>query len=437
MNIPSVLLAIALSIFLLMAPRRYFLFPFIMAACFVPMNQRLIIIDLDWTLLRILVLVGFLRLIVKRETRDIKWNSFDKLILAWVLVGSFVYMVQQANFSAVINRSGVMFDALGMYWLFRHAIQTWEDVFQAIKIVSIFAIITAPLIAMEKFHNSSFFSIFGPAGGMFQRGRFRAAGPFPHAIMMGCFWASLLPLLYARIKANKDNLLYLVAIGAALSNVYFSASSTPIMTVAAVILFWNIFNYRRHGKILFSGTCVALLTLHLIMKAPVWHLIARANVFGGSTGWHRYFLFDNFITHIQEWFIFGTKSTSHWGFGQSDLTNQFVLEGIRGGIVTFLIFSSIVFCAVRIPGKLSLNSNSPEVKWMSWGICVAMLSHFVTFWGVSYFGQINMLLYFMFAIVGFCLEKNRESLRKPLLFKAIWAFFNEKYSNTDKLRRIE
>jgi hypothetical protein len=229
MNTPSILLTITLSILLLFLPRRFFFFPFIMAMCFVPMNQRFIIGGLDFTILRVLILVGLLRVILNHETRSIQWNNFDKLILSWNIIGSAIYIIQWANFSAVVNKSGVMFDCLGFYWLSRHAIREWEDIFQPIKIFAIFSIITAPLIALEKFQETSFFSIFGPVQGQFHRERFRCAGPFPHFIMMGAFWASLLPFFYARIKSDNTALLYWAAILTALSNVYFSASSTPIV----------------------------------------------------------------------------------------------------------------------------------------------------------------------------------------------------------------
>ncbi len=178
------------------------------------------------------------------------------------------------------------------------------------------------------------------------------------------------------------------------------------MSVIGIIIFWNLYVHRKHGRIIFISICSGLFLLHLIMKAPVWHLISRIDIFSGSTGWHRYILFDNFINYISEWFLLGTESTAHWGDSQTDLTNQFVLEGVRGGMITLLIFILLVYYAIKIPGKLSLSPVAPEIKWMSWGICVAMLGHFVTFWGISYFGQVEMLLYFTFALVGFSLEKS-------------------------------
>lgn len=412
MDTHTTILLASLCILMLTAPRSFFLFPFVMAVCFIPMNQRLFIVGLDFTVLRVLVLFGLIRLLFKNEMRDVRWNYFDKLIFSWVLVETLVYTLQWQTFSAFINRLGVAFDCIGMYWLFRHIIRNWEDVAQIIKFFGFFAIITAPMVALEKFHQPSFFSFFGPVEAVFDRGRFRCAGPFPHAIMMGTFWASLLPLFYARIKNNSDKLFFWLSIFAALSNVYFSASSTPIMTVVAVIVFWKLYNIRSHGKELLYAFCFCLLILHLVMNKPVWHLMARADIFGGSTGWHRYHLFNEFVHNMPEWFLLGTKNTGHWGYGLQDVTNQFVLEAVRGGFVTLLIFCKIVYNAIKLPCKFSLIERNQEIVWLTWGICVAMFGHFITFWGVSYFGQINMLLYLTFAFSGFSLECIQKSERR-------------------------
>jgi hypothetical protein len=408
MTFPSFLMAVTLCVILMMLPRKYFFLPFVVAACFLPMDQRVIIIDVDFTVLRILILVGILRLTIKNETRIIRWNYFDKLVLVWAVVGSLIFMAQHSNHAAFIYKLGVMYDTLGIYWLFRQITRDWSDVLDAIKIFAIVTILAAPMIALEKFVETSVFAIFGDAGGEFHRGRFRASGPFSHSIIMGCYYAILVPLFYSRIKGEGHKLFYWSAISAALSSVYFSASSTSILTLIAAIIFWNIYNYRMKGALLFKAGCASLLLLHMIMNAPVWHLISRIDLFSGSTGWHRYYLIDRFILNSQEWLLMGTMNTGKWGLGLNDITNQFVLEGVRGGLITLLVFIILIYFSIKIPGRYSLDNASPEIRWISWSICVTMLGHFVTFWGVSYFGQLNMLLYFTFALVGFTLEKNKE-----------------------------
>ena len=43
------------------------------------------------------------------------------------------------------------------------------------------------------------------------------------------------------------------------------------------------------------------------MKAPVWALIQRIDIVGGSSGWHRYELIDQCIKHFSDWWLMGVK----------------------------------------------------------------------------------------------------------------------------------
>lgn len=413
MNSISLIFTIVISLFLLFCKRENILYPFICAACFLPMNQRFIILSLDFTVLRVLVLVGLFRILAKGESRPHILNDFDKLFYFWMVIGASVFTARYGEVSAAINRAGALFDSIGMYLIFRNAIDSFEALKSAIKAFAFFAIVTAPLIIAERWNESSFFSIFGPVAGQYHRGRFRAAGPFPHYIMMGAFWSSLLPLFYAIRKTSTEQSLFTLAIIGSLTNVILCASSTPLLSILSMGFFWLLYNYRHHGGTIF-WLCVLLLTwLHLIMNTPVWHLLARVNVFGGSTGWHRYHLFNEFINHMKEWIIFGTNSTAHWGWGLQDITNQFVLEGVRGGGISLLLFSLLIYKSVKIPGVFSTQTTQTDCQILTWGVSTAMFGHFVTFWGVSYFGQINMLLSFMFAVVAFIAEKQQQALPEP------------------------
>ena len=77
----TVIITFALVTLTFLVPRKYFLLPYIFAACFVLADQRIIIADLDFTVLRILVVAGFLRIILRGEQLRFKLNRFDKLVL--------------------------------------------------------------------------------------------------------------------------------------------------------------------------------------------------------------------------------------------------------------------------------------------------------------------------------------------------------------------
>jgi hypothetical protein len=405
MQAPTIIITVLLVLMVLFLPRKWFLLPFVMAACIAPADQRVIIMDLDFTPLRMLVLFGILRLLISADKKPIRWNMFDKLILIWMISGTIIYIIQWQTSAAAIYKSGVIFDCLGLYYIFRRSLNSWDDVIFAIKLFALFAILSAPLIIYERVTRESLFSIFGNSSASFHRGRFRCSGPFPHPIMMGLFWANLLPFFYGCIKAKISTPFFYTAIAAASICIFLSGSSTPIMTAGAILVFWLIYKYRIYGKEIFVGFVCLLTALHLVMKAPVWHLISRVNIFSGSTGWHRFLLIDMTITNFREWALIGCKGVEHWGIWAGDITNQFVIEGVTGGLVTMLIFIFILGYAVRMTTRASLIPQPPQSKWICWAMCVTILGHCVSFFGVSYFGQITMLLYLHFACVSFMCER--------------------------------
>jgi hypothetical protein len=193
--------------------------------------------------------------------------------------------------------------------------------------------------------------------------------------------------------------------------VILSGSSTPIITVVSILFFFALYRFRAYGRQIALGFCFLLFALHVVMKASVWHLISRVSIYSGSTGWHRYRLIDQGIEHIDEWILFGCDTNlERWGWGLHDLANQYLFEGVFGGGVTLLVFILLLIYAVKITGAFSLHGDNDKYKWLSWGICVSILTHSVSFFAMTYFTQMKMVLYLTFAIVGF-ITGNPRSLQ--------------------------
>jgi hypothetical protein len=396
-------------------PRRYFLAPFVFAACLVPTDQRFIIADLDFTVLRILVVMGLLRLWLRGEIRRIVWNRFDLLVLIWVGTGAVIYSAQWMTLGAVINRCGVLFDVVGMYWLFRQSIRLWEEVVFLCKVLAVGAIVLLPFVVYESTTGHNPFKLLGRANtAVRDNGQFRCAASFPHSIMLGLFWATLVPpfIGLARWSRGRERLFFWAACAAAAVLTWATVSSTPLATLLEVLALLALYRWRRYGRQIMYGLMGLAVCLHLIMNHPVWHLLARVNIIGGSTGYHRFRLVDQAIHHWSEWVLLGSRSTAHWGFGMQDLTNQYVLEGVRGGLITLILFIVLLVTAVRTVCRYSLLGPDPRWRFFVWCLCVSLLGHCLAFLGVSYFGQIQMLLYLTLAMVGLI----RETLeRQPAL----------------------
>lgn len=388
---------------LLLLPRKYAMLSFIAMACFVSPGQRVAVIGLDFNLIRIMVLFGWVRVLAWREYEGFRWNGIDYALLAFAAVNAAAYTMLYASVAAFVNRLGASFDAVGMYFLFRMLVRSWDDLRQTVVWVIVMAAPVAVALLIEKSTGRNLFAFLGgvPEFTKVREGRLRCQGAFAHPILAGCFFASLLPLMGALwFRGGRWKTLAVVGVGLSLLIVVLCASSTPVLAVLAGAGGMAMYGFRERMRLVRWGVLAVLVMLHMVMIAPVWHLIARISAVGGSTGWHRYHLIDKAIENWDEWVLIGTKSTAHWGWGLEDVTNQYVLEGVRGGIVGLGLFVLVIALAFGRVGRLWRATPPGADRIFAWALGVSLFVHCVNFIAVSYFGQITMLWYLGLAAAG-------------------------------------
>jgi hypothetical protein len=398
----TALITIVLVVMTFVVPRKYILLPYVLGACFAPADQTLMVGELNFQVLRILTVAGMLRLALRGEIIPIRWNHFDKLILAWFVVSSIVYTAQWMSFGAFINRCGRFVEWMCLYWVFRQTVRSWKDLRFAYLALAVCAIAMTPFVLIERTTGINPFVVLGRVETDLREGQFRCQATFPHSIMMGLYWATLVPLFvgFAQPKAHFRWLLW-GGVAASTIMIMLTASSTPILTLVAVAVLLAAFRFRQHTGIAAWGVLAMLLALHIVMKAPVWHLVARVGVVSGSTGWHRYYLIDQAIRNFPHWMLLGIRDTGSWGMGLEDVTNQFILEGVRGGFVSLVLFCVVLFVGARAAVRLSVRSGDKRESYLAWGVFVTIIGHCLSFIGVSYFGQIAMIWYLLLASVAF------------------------------------
>src|SRR5581483_8113497 len=86
LNTLGLFVLLGTGLLMLVLPRRYALLPVIIVTCFMTLGQVVMVGDLHFTMIRILVLFGWVRLFIRREFRPIHLNAVDKSVLAWALV---------------------------------------------------------------------------------------------------------------------------------------------------------------------------------------------------------------------------------------------------------------------------------------------------------------------------------------------------------------
>ncbi|MFT7677145.1 MAG: hypothetical protein ACI8QC_001122 [Planctomycetota bacterium] len=412
---------VVLGLAVLSVPRKYAALPFVLMACFVSPAQRIVIATLDFNLLRLLVLAGWLRLAMRGEYTGLRWRKLDNLVIAWGISSAIAYILLRGTFGAFVFRAGQLYDIFGMYLFFRCVIRGWADVDRVVRFAALLAIPMALLFALEKSTGRNSFAFLGgvPPITIAREGRLRCQGPFPHAILAGCFFAAWLPMVFAQRHRAKGKARATLAVVAMVALVIMCSSSTPLVGVMAGVvgaLGWLV---RYRMQVVRWMTLATLVSLHMVMEAPVWHLISRISFSRGSTSYHRYLLIENAINHFNEWALLGSLDTGHWGHAMYDLTNQYVREGVKGGFLALIFFVWAMGHAFLLVGRLWRSVKRERYKRsMAWALGVCLFVHGMMFLSISItHSQQNMMVFFLlFAAIGSLApdgKRKRRRKRRP------------------------
>jgi hypothetical protein len=269
-------------------------------------------------------------------------------------------------------------------------------------------VVLTPFVIYEAATQHNVFGIFNYGGwdlAMVRDGEVRASGPFSHSILAGTFGSVVAPVFAASFLGRKKQrrLFGAACVGATIVTLA-SGSSGPLIAWAFGILGWGLWRVRRSMRpILWSVVAVAVV-VHFIREKPIWHLIVRVSSVTGGTGYHRYKLIDAFITRFPEWALVGTDNTAYWGWGLQDTTNQYVAEGVTGGLVTLILFIMVLrrgFGQLRDARNVFERLDGPKSLWtlLAWGSSVSLAAHTVSFISVSYFGQMQNFFFFFIAMI--------------------------------------
>ena len=397
----------ALMCFLLLSlPRKWALVPVIILICYMTMGERVIVVGLNFTMIRILTLVGWIRILVRGELKSVRLNPIDKTLIWFAISGMAIYVLQWQTFDAVKYEFGQVYNALGMYFLFRFLVRDMDDCLRVFKIAAVFIIPLAASMVVERMTGRNAFAEFGgvsPITGI-RDGVLRCQGPFAHPVLAGTFGATLFPLFVALWRSKGHRLLSFLAILSSGAMVITSGSSGPVGTLLAGLLALGCWPHRKHMSTIRSGILVAVVGLEIVMKAHVWFLMARVGVFSGSTGHHRAYLIDRALANFADWWLLGTRSTVAWDeyYNLFDITNQYLVYGADGGLITMLLFILVIvrcFGAVGLTVR-ALGEESRELQFCVWALGAALFSHVVTFLSVSYFDQNFVNWYLLLAMIS-------------------------------------
>ena len=383
--------------------------PLLVGACYMTLGQGVEIGPFHFTVIRILLAFGLIRVVVKSENIAGGMNSLDWLMLiwaGWAVVSSFFHNVPSEAF---VNRLGLAYNACGIYFLVRVFCQSSDDLNVLCRCTAFLLIPVAVEMLYEVVAIHNLYSLLGgvPDTPLIREGRIRAFGPFAHPILAGTVGATCLPLLIGIWP--QDRKFAFAGVAACFCMIFASGSSGPILSAMAAFAALFMWRYKAFLRQIQWLVVLGLISLAVVMKAPVYYLIARIDLAAGSTGWHRAALIESAIRHIDEWWMTGTDHTRHWmptGVSWSpehtDITNEYLNMGVLGGLPLMFLFIATLAVAFIFVGRLQKESNDldGETRFMLWGFGAALFAHAVTFISVSYFDQSFLFIYLTLAAIS-------------------------------------
>ena len=310
---------------------------------------------------------------------------------------------------SLVTRLGMILNAFGAYLLLRVFVQDVEDVRNTFKMVCILFVPLAGAMIVEKLTGKNCFALLGGISEEVasRHGRFRARGPFAHAILAGTVGAVCLPMALSQWRQNRR--LALMGLAATGGIVFASGASGPIMTVLSIVLALLLWRLRDHLRMIRLAAVLLVVALALVMKDPVYYLVARIDITGGSTGWHRAALIRASIDHLGEWWLAGTDYTREWmptgvewNARHTDITNHYIAMGVWGGMPLLLLFSGVLVAAFALVGRAlrASQNGAVEQQFLIWTLGAILFGHTATFLSVSYFDQSVVFFYLLLACIG-------------------------------------
>lgn len=411
---PWVLLVVLiLGVLIFNRPRDKAISLFLLPALLIPiLDQVLVLGGLHFPMLRVLLLFAIARMVRAKATSESViftggMTRMDKAIILFTIVTAVNGLLLWRNTGVLVKQLGDIFTIFGTYFFMRYLIRDDEDAEKAIRALVYISTVVAAIMTFEQATGHNPYALLGGAKASFygslvtREDRLRAVAGFGHPILAGTFGAIVMPLFIGLWLKDKKNLkIALTGFIASAVIVWASASSTPMLAFAGGLMALGMWSLRNLMRPMRWGIVLTLVSLHMTMKAPVWQLIDRMSIIGGSSGYHRYQLVDQCIRHFKDWWMFGVKDTGAWGWDMWDTANQYVSVADSTGLLPLILFLAILTYGFKYVGaarKASVGNKGMELY--RWSLGAALFANAIGFFGISYWDQTMVVWYTFLAIL--------------------------------------
>lgn len=381
-------------------------------ALYLTQAQCVLIAGFNLYAVRFVELAGFLRVMIRREFSFSSLTKVDRIFLLLYSYTAMVYVLRATE--GLANVIGTSVDAFLCYFTFRGLIGDLLDFQWFLRAFLILLVPYTALVIVESLTLQNPFAVIGASTIPWLReGRARCTGSFRYASLLGTFGVSFMPLYFGLTFVRASRILAWIGVGLCVVIVWASNSGGPLSGLAAVVLGWLLWKVRAKMRMVRWVMVSLIVALALLMKAPVWYLLARASNIVGGDGWHRAYLIDVALQHLDKWWLAGMpiKETADWFpytiavTGGADITNAFIAFGLTAGLTSLVLYIMLMvrgfnslgtaLAAVRYNSK-----DASEAEFILWGLGVMFAAHVVNQLGVPYFDQFYLIWFMQLAAIS-------------------------------------
>lgn len=408
-------ITIIASVLVVTVRPRYILAVYLTSVLWYPSYLVVSIGTIDLPVNRIVVAVLLLRCLCDSRIRSkFTWSCLDTWVAFSMIVYIVTYCITCSLPIAIENRGGFLMDTWFTYMAVRLCITNYHRFIATIKCVAIVLAPLAILGILESFGIWApfrFWLAYAPRFDHFRNlpprwGLIRAQGLFSQPIMFGVAFAMFLPLIYyLRHQKNRWHTLAYIFSGMAIVGALCSMSCGPWVMLITAIFCLVMEKYKYLLKPLLLFFLFSCISINIISNRPFYHVLASyANPLGGA-GWHRAKLLDCAIEHFDEWWLIGYGGEDPgWGgalgMSKTDVTNEFILMGVRYGILGVIALCGVLLRAFRDLVCIYEKNFDPILRSLCWSFGSVLVATVVVFMSVSFFGTPVKLFYCFLGFVG-------------------------------------
>ena len=400
-------------VLILTLPRQKIIMPFLLAFFSIPIDQVVLVGGLHFPVQRVLIVVALIRrAMTSKSSTGSKFpggfNGLDAVVILWTVSQLVVNSLQWLELQAFVKLAGDFLDAFGGYLVVRFLIDDNKAIARTLKVFALVCLIQGVCMVSEQVTHRNVFDFMGGHPPTDREGHIRSEGALG-TLYGGTLAGVLVPMFLWLWNEKQSRMWAYTGLAGATAMVFASHASTSWVALGSGIMGLGFWPLRKVMRLIRWGIVFTLVGLHLVMHGPVWSLIEKIDLTGGSSNYHRYMLVDNCIRHFSDWWLLGYKHPGNWGFDMWDMCNQFVAVAVSGGLISLILYITIFsrgFAAIGNTRRLVEGNTKQE--WLIWSLGATLFANVVASFGINYMLQLLLVFFPILAFVSVATSEAKQ-----------------------------